>query len=84
VRATLSNADVASLARLAGVDAVDVRGDSVIIHGSDSDAIARHLLGHTDARDLEITSRNLEEAFVALTADDAPTTDAPSAEGALA
>jgi ABC-2 type transport system ATP-binding protein len=89
VRATLPNADVASLARLAGVDSVDVRGDSVIVHGSDSDAIARHLLGHTDAHDLEITSRNLEEAFVALTADDAPTREAPKAEapspeGALA
>ena len=52
----------------------------MILHGSDSDAIARHLLGHTDARDLEITSRNLEEAFVALTADDAPTPEASPLE----
>jgi ABC-2 type transport system ATP-binding protein len=89
VRATLPGADVASLARLGGVDSVDVRGDSVIVHGSDSDAIARHLLGHTDARDLEITSRNLEEAFVALTADDVRTPrarnpEAPTPEGAHA
>ncbi|MFC5678262.1 ABC transporter ATP-binding protein [Aeromicrobium endophyticum] len=83
VRATLPNADAASLARLAGVDAVDVRGDSVIVHGSDSDAIARHLLGHTEARDLEITSRNLEEAFVALTADEAPTTETPATGDAI-
>jgi ABC-2 type transport system ATP-binding protein len=79
VRATLDAPDTAALARVAGVDSVDVRGDSVLIHGSDSDEIARYLLNHTTARDLEITSRNLEEAFVALTAD-----DAPIAEGALA
>jgi ABC-2 type transport system ATP-binding protein len=78
VRATLDAPDTAALAKVAGVDSVDVRGDSVLIHGSDSDAIARYLLNHTTAKDLEITSRNLEEAFVALTAD-----DAPIAEGAL-
>ena len=64
-----------------GVDSVDVRGDSVLIHGSDSDAIARHLLNHTTARDLEITSRNLEEAFVALTGDDATIPSMTSPEG---
>jgi ABC-2 type transport system ATP-binding protein len=79
VRATLEGADTAALAKVDGVDSVDVRGDSVLIHGSDSDAIARYLLNHTGARDLEITSRNLEEAFVALTAD-----DATAPEGALA
>lgn len=79
VRATLEAPDTAALAKVDGVDSVDVRGDSVLIHGSDSDAIARHLLNHTTARDLEITSRNLEEAFVALTGDDAQTP-----EGALA
>ncbi|MCW2798766.1 MAG: putative transporter ATP-binding protein YvfR [Aeromicrobium sp.] len=79
VRATLEAVDTAALAKVDGVDSVDVRGDSVLIHGSDSDAIARYLLNHTGARDLEITSRNLEEAFVALTAD-----DAKSPEGALA
>lgn len=72
VRATLHTPDTEVLARVPGVDSVDVRGDSVLIHGSDSDAIARYLLNHTEARDLEITSRNLEEAFVALTGDDAP------------
>jgi ABC-2 type transport system ATP-binding protein len=70
VRATLEAADTSALANVEGVDSVDVRGDSVLIHGSDSDAIARYLLNHTEARDLEITSRNLEEAFVALTGDD--------------
>ena len=79
VRATLEAPDTAALAKVDGVDSVDVRGDSILIHGSDSDAIARYLLNHTSARDLEITSRNLEEAFVALTGDDALTP-----EGALA
>jgi ABC-2 type transport system ATP-binding protein len=70
VRATLPGADTTELSGLPGVDSVDVRGDTVLVHGEDSDAIARHLLNHTAARDLEITSRNLEEAFVALTGDD--------------
>jgi ABC-2 type transport system ATP-binding protein len=81
VRATLEHADTATLSRIAGVDSVDVRGDSVLIHGSDSDEIARHLLNHTAARDLEITSRNLEDAFIALTGDDA---EVLAPEGALA
>jgi len=71
VRATLEGAEASLLSQIDGVDSVDVRGDSVLIRGADSDAIARHLLNHTSARDLEITSHNLEEAFVALTADDA-------------
>jgi ABC-2 type transport system ATP-binding protein len=79
VRATLERPDPAALAGIDGVESVDVRGDSVLVHGSDSDAIARYLLNHTTARDLEITSRNLEEAFVALTAD-----IAAAPEGALA
>ncbi len=58
-----------------------MRGDSVLVHGSDSDAIARYLLNHTAARDLEITSRNLEDAFIALTGDDA---EVQTPEGALA
>ena len=57
---------------LPGVERVEIRGDSVFLHARETDAIARHLLNNTEARDLEITSRNLEEAFLALTADDAP------------
>ena len=49
-----------------------MRGDTVYLHARDTDAIARYLLNHTEARDLEITSRNLEEAFLTLTADDIP------------
>ncbi len=72
VRATLRDPDVEAITTVPGVDAVDVRGDSVIVHGSDSDAVARYLLNHTDARDLEVTSRNLEDAFMALTGDPEP------------
>src|SRR3954469_19604774 len=70
VRATLPGADEAGLLALTGVDRVERRGDTVYLHGRDTDAIARHLLNNTAARDLEITSRNLEEAFLTLTADD--------------
>ena len=70
VRATLPGAVAAELRGVPGADTVEVRGDTVYLHGRDTDAIARHLLNNTAARDLEITSRNLEEAFLALTADD--------------
>jgi len=69
VRATLAEPDTTALAALGGVDSVEVRGDSVIVHTKDSDAVARHLLTDTDARDLEITSQGLEDAFLSLTGD---------------
>ena len=62
----------AALRAVPGVDSVEVRGDTVLIHSADSDAVARHLLTPTAARDLEITSRGLEDAFIALTGDDEP------------
>ncbi|HUK70280.1 MAG TPA: hypothetical protein VLW50_16240 [Streptosporangiaceae bacterium] len=43
----------------------------MLIHSSDSDTVARYLLDNTMARDLEITTRGLEDAFLALTSDDA-------------
>ena len=67
VRATLPGADEVRLAALPGVDRAEVRGDTVLLHTGDSDGVARYLLTQTAARDLEITSRNLEEAFLALT-----------------
>jgi ABC-2 type transport system ATP-binding protein len=42
----------------------------VLIHSGDSDAVARYLLTNTQARDLEINTRGLEDAFIALTSDD--------------
>ena len=69
VRATLPDAEEASLSAIGGVDSVEVRGDSIVVHCSDSDAVARHLLTRTDACDLEIAALGLEEAFIALTGD---------------
>ena len=71
VRATLPAADTTGLAALPGVTGVEVRGDSVLVHTRDSDAVARHLLTHTEARDLEITAQGLEDAFLSLTGEDA-------------
>ena len=62
---------IAMLAAIAGVESVEVRGETVFLHARETDAIARYLLNDTDAHDLEITSRNLEQAFLTLTADDA-------------
>lgn len=67
VRATLPDADQAELAKVPGADSVEIRGDTVLIHANDSDAVARHLLTATTAKDLEITARGLEDAFIALT-----------------
>ncbi len=45
----------------------------MIIQTTDSDAVAKYLLTVTKARDLEIVAHNLEDAFLALTGDDAAT-----------
>ncbi|MGY2874316.1 ABC-2 type transport system ATP-binding protein [Marmoricola sp. URHA0025 HA25] len=69
VRATVTDPDAESLTAIAGVDSVEVRGETVIVHAKDSDAVARHLLTQTDARDVEITAKGIEEAFLSLTGD---------------
>ena len=73
VTARLAAPDQAALPALAGVDSVTVQAGKLSIHTRDSDVVARYLLTQTDAVDLEITSHNLEDAFVALTGDDAQT-----------
>jgi len=75
VRATMPDPDETALRTMPGVDSVEVRGDTVLIHSNDSDAVARYLLTATDARDLEINTRGLEDAFIALTSDDNAITD---------
>jgi ABC-2 type transport system ATP-binding protein len=70
IRASVANVDEAALRAIDGVDSVDIRPEGVLVHAKDSDAVARYLLTKTDAKDLEITSHNLEDAFLALTADD--------------
>jgi len=79
VRATLPGADAAALGAIPGADSVEVRGDTVLIHATDSDAVARFLLGSTAARDLEINARGIEDAFIALTGDDNDTTTSTGA-----
>jgi len=69
VRATLPGADAEQLRELPGADQVEVRGDTVLIHATDSDAVARYLLTATPASDIEITVRGIEDAFLALTGD---------------
>jgi ABC-2 type transport system ATP-binding protein len=70
IRASLPGADQLALAGLPGVTSVELRGDTVLISCQDSDAVLRYLLNHTEAHDLEVTSRNLEAAFIALTGAD--------------
>jgi ABC-2 type transport system ATP-binding protein len=74
VRATLPHANQAELEAIPGADGVEIRGDSVLIHAKDSDAVARYLLTKTPAKDLEIIARALEDAFIALTSDAQETT----------
>jgi ABC-2 type transport system ATP-binding protein len=71
VRATLPGANEAALAALPGAESVELRGDTVLVHTNDSDATARYLLTQTAAKDLEIAARGIEDAFLALTGDDA-------------
>ncbi|MDQ1130041.1 ABC-2 type transport system ATP-binding protein [Microbacterium sp. SORGH_AS 888] len=71
VQATLPEADTVALAALTGVESVETKGERVVIHTKDSDAVARHLLNHTAARNLEITAQSLESVFLALTSEGA-------------
>jgi ABC-2 type transport system ATP-binding protein len=75
LRATLPGATAAMFLDVPGADSVEVRADTVRIHASDSDAVARYLLTHTAAHDLEIESRGIEDAFIALTSDDPQTSE---------
>ena len=52
------------------VSDVEILGSTLTLSSTDTDAVAALLLGKHLAKDLEITSRGLEEAFMALTSDD--------------
>ena len=68
VRATLPDPDTVALAAHRRRRRVSRSAAStVIVHAKDSDAVARYLLTHTDARDLEIAAKGIEEAFLSLT-----------------
>jgi ABC-2 type transport system ATP-binding protein len=75
VRFRLAAADPAQLSVLPGVSAVHVNGTGVVLETTDPDATARALLrSDLDARDVEISGPDLEDAFLALTASGRPTT----------
>ncbi len=68
IRATLPGADLDALGRLPGVARAERRGEAVVLSCTDGDAALRVLLREfPDARDVEIASAGLEEAFLQLT-----------------
>ena len=70
IRATLIDADVNELRGIAGVSSVDLRGEAIVLHCTDSDGALRTLLArYPGARDIEVTGAGLEEAFLQLTGD---------------
>jgi ABC-2 type transport system ATP-binding protein len=69
IRATLGDVDERMLAGLPGVNSAEHRGEAVVLVCSDSDAAIRALLAsYPQARDIEIVTAGLEEAFMELTA----------------
>lgn len=71
IRATLPGADPSLLTALPGVTSAELHGETAILSCADSDAALRALLaGFPGARDIEVAGAGIEEAFMALTADD--------------
>ena len=70
VRATVPGARPGGRGRRRRRGSVEIHGGRWRSDTRDSDAVARYLLTRTDAVDLEITSHNLEDAFLALTSED--------------
>lgn len=54
-----------------GVESAELFGARLHVSTTDSDGLARRLLDHYDATDLEISAPSLENAFMNLTAEDA-------------
>ncbi|SEC00866.1 ABC-2 type transport system ATP-binding protein [Amycolatopsis tolypomycina] len=72
LKAVVPGATEAGLATLPGVTSVQLRGGRAELACADSDAALRALLAaHPAASDIEITALGLEEAFLALTAEEA-------------
>lgn len=69
IRATVPGADLATLAALPGVRTVETRGDVVLLQCADSDDTLRYLLTNTSAHDIEVTSADLEDAVLAISAE---------------
>ncbi|MDQ0238247.1 MULTISPECIES: ABC transporter ATP-binding protein [Arthrobacter] len=71
VKASLPAAERGLLAGMPPVESMDYDGGRLTVRTGDSDAVVRFLLNNTGAHDVEVAANNLEEAFVALTGDDA-------------
>ncbi|MEP6799054.1 MAG: ABC transporter ATP-binding protein [Lapillicoccus sp.] len=79
VRATLPGATTESLQSVVpAADSIEIRGETILIHSNDTDAVARYLLTETAAHDLEIEARGIEDAFIALTSSHTGATNAPT------
>jgi ABC-2 type transport system ATP-binding protein len=73
----------AAFRALPGVTHFDRRGPRIALQTEDSDTTLRSLLSaHPDASDIEIVSRNMDDAFMALTASDQTTVQQYALEGA--
>ena len=68
IRATVPGADLAALASLPGVRNVETRGEVVLLQCANSDDTLRYLLDNTSAHDIEVTSADLEDAVLAISA----------------
>lgn len=66
-----SDDDLAALRALPGVTTLEGTGERFHLVTGDSDAAAHHLFARTNAHDLEITARGLEDAFVSFTSSQA-------------
>jgi ABC-2 type transport system ATP-binding protein len=76
IRATLPGVNLAQLATLPGVLSADRRGDAVTLSCADAEAALRGLLDRfSAARDIEVRGSGIEEAFLALTADNTDMSD---------
>jgi ABC-2 type transport system ATP-binding protein len=71
IRATIPDADQFELAALPGVTNAERHGETAILTCVQSDLALRAMLSrYPEARDIEVLGAGIEEAFVALTADD--------------
>ncbi|MEV3932929.1 MULTISPECIES: ABC transporter ATP-binding protein [unclassified Streptomyces] len=67
VSAVIAPHHAAAVAASPGVRSCTVRGERHFFDCADSDAVLRLLVGETQAREIEVAPRSLEEAFMAIT-----------------
>ena len=75
VTATVPGLTEELIRTIPAADNVEVQADRVVVTSSDTDKVARYLLTQTNAHDLEIAARGLEDAFIALTSDPVQASD---------